>query len=86
MGFLCFHVLAKFKTWKLPACTHNRRIKHLRTIFDCLGDYCEGAPRRTEQQNRAIQRPACGSGNKDDLTTAILFHCGKLDLMPNLES
>ncbi|MBE6373735.1 MAG: transposase [Lentisphaerae bacterium] len=31
-----------------------------------------------------IKRSACGYRNKDIFRTAILFHCGKLNLMPEL--
>ena len=31
-----------------------------------------------------IKRSACGYRNKDNFRTAILFHCGKLDLMPEM--
>ena len=32
-----------------------------------------------------IKRSACGYRNKDNFRTAILFHCGKLNLMPEME-
>ena len=31
----------------------------------------------------AIKRNACGYRNKANFRTAILFHCGKLDLLPH---
>ena len=31
-----------------------------------------------------IKRSACGYRNKDNFRTAILFHCGKLNLMPEM--
>lgn len=31
-----------------------------------------------------IKRSACGYRNKDNFRTAILFHCGKLDLIPEI--
>jgi len=32
-----------------------------------------------------IKRSACGYRNKVNFRTALLFHCGKLDLMPEME-
>lgn len=32
-----------------------------------------------------LKRSACGYRNKDKFRTAILFHCGKLDLMQTSE-
>ena len=32
-----------------------------------------------------IKRSACGYRNKGNFRTGILFHCGKLDLMPKVE-
>ena len=35
---------------------------------------------------KVIKHSAYGYKNKDNFRTAILFHCGKLDLMPEMGS
>ena len=47
----------------------------------CNREQTEGLNSKIE----VVKRSACGYRNKDNFRTAILFHCGKLDLMPTLE-
>ena len=39
---LCQDFASHLKTQMLAVYTHNRRIKQLRRIFDCIKDYYEG--------------------------------------------
>ena len=39
-------------------------------------------PWKVNSKIEVIKRSACGFRNKNNFKTAILFHCGKLDMMP----
>ena len=43
---------------------------------------CEGLNSKIE----TIKRAACGYRNKARFRTAILFHCGKLDMLPRMSA
>lgn len=82
----------QFKHWYWWA-THSR-LKHIIKAAKTLKRHIEGIVNAvlygitnalTEGLNskiEAIKRKACGFRNKQNFRTAILFHCGKLDMMP----
>lgn len=85
---------AAFRKWHWWA-THSR-LEHVKKAAKTLKDHfygimnaveygitnalCEGLNSKIE----AIKRAACGYRSKSRFRVAILFHCGKLDLMPRL--
>ena len=83
-----------FNKWYWWA-THSR-IKPIIKAAHTLKTHCEGifsaielgiSNALTEGMNNKIEsvkRDACGFRNKDSFRTAILFHCGKLDMMPQI--
>ncbi|HOG51262.1 MAG TPA: transposase, partial [Lentisphaeria bacterium] len=83
-----------FKKWHWWA-THSR-LEHVRKAAKTLKDHLYGIMNAVEygitnalaeglnSKIEAIKRAACGYRNKSRFRIAILFHCGKLDLMPNL--
>ena len=83
---------SQFKRWYWWA-THSR-LKHVVKAAKTLKRHLEGIVNAvlhgitnalTEGLNskiEAIKRNACGFRNKQNFRTAVLFHCGKLDMMP----
>lgn len=83
-----------FKKWHWWA-THSR-LEHVRKAAKTLKDHLYGIMNAVEygitnalaeglnNKIEAIKRAACGYRNKSHFRIAILFHCGKLDLMPKL--
>lgn len=75
--------------------THSR-IQPMQKAAHTLKRHCEGifaalrhgvSNALTEGINNkieSIKRDACGFRNKESFRTAILFHCGKLDMMPRV--
>ena len=88
-------VVAYFKKWFWRA-THSR-LEPIRKAAKTLKRHWAGilaaimngiSNSATEGLNskiEVIKRSACGYRNKDNFRTAILFYCGKLDLMPEQE-
>jgi transposase len=84
----------QFKRWYWWA-THSR-LEHVVKVAKTLKLHLEGIVNAvlygitnalTEGMNskiEAIKRAASGYRNKQNFRNAILFHCGKLDMMPNL--
>ena len=84
-----------FKKWFWRA-THSR-LEPIRKVAKTLQRHWAGilaaimnglSNSATEGLNskiEVIKRSACGYRNKGNFRTAILFHCGKLDLMPGME-
>lgn len=83
---------SQFKHWYWKA-THSR-LAHVAKAAKTLKNHLEGIVNAvlygitnalTEGLNskiEAIKRSACGFRNKQNFRTAVLFHCGKLDMMP----
>lgn len=83
---------AQFKHWYWWA-THSR-LQHVAKAAKTLKSHLTGIVNAvlygitnalTEGLNskiEAIKRNACGFRNKQNFRTAVLFHCGKLDMMP----
>ena len=83
---------SQFKHWYWWA-THSR-LTHVVKAAKTLNSHREGIVNAvlygitnalTEGLNskiEAIKRNACGFRNKQNFRTAVLFHCGKLSMMP----
>ena len=70
-----------------PVCDAAKKLKrHLQgMIAAVLYGISNSATEGLNSKIEVVKRSACGYRNKDNFRTAILFHCGKLDLMPTME-
>ena len=70
-----------------PVCDAAKKLKrHLQGIIAAvLHGISNSATEGLNSKIEVVKRSACGYRNKDNFRTAILFHCGKLDLMPTME-
>ncbi|MBQ9775579.1 MAG: transposase [Lentisphaeria bacterium] len=88
-------ITAYFKKWYWkathsrlkPVCDAAKKLKrHLQGIIAAvLYGISNSATEGLNSKIEVVKRSACGYRNKDNFRTAILFHCGKLDLMPTME-
>ncbi len=53
-------------------------------LLEGLNGISNSATEDLNSKIEVIKRSACGYRNKDNFRTAILFHCGKLNLMPEM--
>ena len=78
------HSIPKVKLVKpvrKAALTLKRHWAGIRTAI--MNGITNSAAEGLNSKIEVIKRSACGFRNKNNFKTAILFHCGKLDMMPD---